>query len=150
MYCACRRASRSAGQPIGPMPDKHQVRLEWHVVVERGQGSRPTATVHKGETRERGVSMTGLPSTCLRQPVNLSSQLSLPKSLSEPRTCTRNNVTGPQSQKLFLSKVWARRRLVASVNAKIQGCNSQAGLVKPCLEDPTLSGWKFSEVPWWL
>jgi len=36
-------------------------------------------------------------------------------------------------------------------SGRLQGCKSQAGLVKPCLEgDPTLSGWKFSEAPWWL
>jgi len=34
----------------------------------------------------------------------------------------------------------------------IQGCKSQATMAKgTCLEgDPSLSGWKFSEVPWWL
>jgi RHS repeat-associated protein len=34
----------------------------------------------------------------------------------------------------------------------IQGCKSQATMAKgTCLDgDPSLSGWKFSEVPWWL
>lgn len=31
-----------------------------------------------------------------------------------------------------------------------EGCKEQAGRVKPCLEDPTLSGWTFSEEPWWF
>ena len=32
----------------------------------------------------------------------------------------------------------------------LQGCKSQAGMVKPCLEDPTLKGWTFSEAPYWF
>jgi len=33
----------------------------------------------------------------------------------------------------------------------LQGCKSQAGIGKRCLEgDPTLSGWTFSETAWWL